>query len=509
LTVAARFSIERGLEQPSPRLARSFLSVPANTPRRIRLLDPRTSTQRPFLPTFFALGWIVVWPLVAGCQSGAQQDLIARELRMQEDKIYAMEDYLTQYQGLVCKYRSENAALRRRLADEYYDGGELPEPQRAPRAGGERTKPGGTSIEIRETPGREGEQPPSREIEIELPDVPPLEGSTSNETGSTQVVTAAHHEPAGLNYGEAASAAGKSHRKPSGQARSQAIIDPSRSSESQEQKHQQTDPDSNSPLQLHGEVVANDVGAGPRLIVNVESTDHFPGDAAFDGDVSLMLLANNGPDGEQKLARWDFGRADVQTAKEAAAKPGAMQFFLELPADTPILESTELWVRLVMRDASKLLAYASIDLAQPGFFASAEQSVARVADALPPAGEMAEVTGTSIPARIAASFVEGEWSIARPGEPANLPSPEDVLTGGWRTSSEPIAMAQSIGIAACAPPVVQQASHVEDLGESKPARTYKPPTWSPDRPNSVAAKAQDTAAHNSALSRRPAWSATR
>jgi hypothetical protein len=429
---------------------------------------------------------------------------------MHEDQIYAMEDYITQYQQLVCKYRSENAALRKQLENEYYDQGELPEPRQTPRTDGAREgPPAGTPSETREAPGQDGQQPRSRDIEIELPDVPPLEGSTFYDFNSTNVVTAALYEPADLDYGEAASAAGKSHRTPSGLARAQAIIDPSQSSESQEPKHQLTDPESKSPLRLHGEVVANDLGAGPRLVVNVESADDFPDDASLDGEVSLMLLANHA-DGEQKLARWDFGRADVQAAKDAAGKPAAMQFFLELPADTSILKSTELWVRLVKSDASKLLAHADVDLSRPGTFASAEHSAAEVANALPPASETVENNGTSIPARIAASFVEGEWSIARPGEPANLPSPEDTLTGGWRTSSEPIAMiGQSIAVAAAAPPVVQQASHVEGVGEKKSARTYKPPTWSPDRPGKVDAQAYNGAARTSALSKRPAWSATR
>ncbi len=419
-------------------------------------LDPRSFTKRSTVPTLFALGWAIVWPFVAGCQSGAQQDLVARELRLQEDKIYAMEDYLTQYQQLVCKYRSENAALRRRLSDDYYDGGDLPEPRRAPRAAGERTTPpGGTSIEIRETPTGEGEQPPSREIEIELPDVPPLEGSTSNESGSTPVVTAAHHEPAAFDYGEAASAAGKPRGNASGKARAQAIIDPSRSSGSQDEKHQQPAPESNAPLRLHGEVVANNLGAGPRLVVNIESTDETQTDAEFDGGVSLMLLVNHSANGDEKLARWDFGREDVQAAKEAASRPGAMQFHLELPADTPIVESTELWVRVVGRDTSKLLAHAEVDLGRPGLFASVEQAAPQTATT-PTIGAV-EGQETSMPARIAASLVEGEWSIARPGEPANLPSAEELITGGWRTSSEPIAfIAQSNAVAASARPLVEE-----------------------------------------------------
>jgi hypothetical protein len=470
------------------------------------------------VPTLLALGWAALWPLAAGCQSGAQQDLVARELRLQEDKIYAMEDYLTQYQQLVCKYRSENAALRRRMADEYYDGHELPEPQKAPRADGERTAPpGGTSIETRETPGADGEQPPSREIEMELPDVPPLEGSTSNEADSTQVVAAAHYESGAYESvksaetAPAATAIKKDRGKSSGRARVQAIIDPSRTNELQEAKDHQSAPDSNSPLRLHGEIVANNLGAGPRLVVNIESVDETRTNAEFDGDVSLMLLVNHGADGDEKLARWDFAREDVQAAKEAAAKPGAMQFFLELPAETPIVESTELWVRVVGHDASKLLAHADVDLARPGLFASAERNEAQMADAAPPASDAAADNVMSIPARIAASFVEGEWSIARPGEPANLPSPEELVNGGWRTSSEAIAVvAQASAVAVPALSVVQQASHIEGLAESKPARMYKQPTWSPDRPSKLATQSDNgRASVNPALSQRPAWSATR
>jgi hypothetical protein len=463
------------------------------------------------VPTLLALGWAAVWPFAAGCQSGAQQDLVARELRLQEDKIYAMEDYLTQYQQLVCKYRSENAALRQRLAEDYYDGDNLPEPQKAPRAGSERTTPhSGTSIENRETPGGEGERPPSREIEIEMPDVPPLEGATSSESGSTEVVAAAHYEAPELDYGGTASPGGKPVQKVPGKARVQAIIDPSRTSESQDAQDRPSTPASNSALRLHGEVVASNLGAGPRLVVNVESTDETQTAAAFDGDVSLMLLVNHGANGDETLARWDFGREDVQAAKEAAAKPEAMQFFLELPADTPIVDSTELWIRFLGHNTSKLLAHANVNLAIPGVFASAQSSEAQVADAAPPASEAAEENVTSIPARIAASIVEGEWSIARPGEPANLPSPEERLNGGWRTSSEPIAVvAQASAVAAPARPVVQQASHVEDLAEAKPTPTYKQPTWSPDRPGKSAAKANRGASRDAALSQQPAWSATR
>ena len=50
---------------------------------------------------------------IAGCQSNADRDLIARDRRMQEDQMWAMQDYIQQYQQLVCQFRSENASLRR------------------------------------------------------------------------------------------------------------------------------------------------------------------------------------------------------------------------------------------------------------------------------------------------------------------------------------------------------------------------------------------------------------
>ena len=41
----------------------------------------------------------VLW--LAGCQSGVERDIVQRELRQQEDQIYAMEDYLAEYQQLL------------------------------------------------------------------------------------------------------------------------------------------------------------------------------------------------------------------------------------------------------------------------------------------------------------------------------------------------------------------------------------------------------------------------
>jgi hypothetical protein len=439
---------------------------------------------------------MAVWPLAAGCQSGAQQDLVARELRMHEDQIYAMEDYITQYQQLVCKYRSENAALRRRLADEYYDGGELPAPRQTPRAeSGQTAPPADTSIESRDTPGREGEQPPSRDIEIELPDVPPLEDGTSNESTSQEIIRAVHLEPAVNASAEATAVAEKPReipiaKKPAGMARAQKIVDQSK-----------TLP------RLHGEVVASDSGGGPRLIVNVETAEELTVSGTFDGEASLMLVAPGKPRGEQNLARWDFGKEDVEVAEQDSGNERTMRFYLELPADTPVDLSTELWVRLMPSNGDKLLAHTGVDLALPGLFGSSTQST--INQSIAGESSVAALAGGGASDRLtrsSARMLEGDWSIARPGEPANLPSAEEILTGGWRTSSEPIAaVAQAIAVAKPEPLAIRQVHHIEDSIASRPKPTYKAPTWSPERSSHSAESLEDTATQ----SLNPAWSATR
>ena len=94
--------------------------------------------------------------VMVGCRSNDQQDLITRELRMQEDQLYAMEDYISQYQQLVCKYRSENAALRRQMEGDYYEGDvdELPRPGPSVRPSDERRGP---TFRAPQTPRRSGD----------------------------------------------------------------------------------------------------------------------------------------------------------------------------------------------------------------------------------------------------------------------------------------------------------------------------------------------------------------
>lgn len=78
--------------------------------RFLRCLLRPTVVLSPLAPCLLALC------LLAGCHGGPQTDIIERELRWQEDQIYALEDYVMEYQAKVRRLREENEMLAGALA---------------------------------------------------------------------------------------------------------------------------------------------------------------------------------------------------------------------------------------------------------------------------------------------------------------------------------------------------------------------------------------------------------
>jgi hypothetical protein len=432
----------------------------------------RSQSKRLSRPSVLALfGAALGAPLIAGCQSNAQQDLVAREMRMQEDQIYALEDYLAEYQQLLCKMRAENAALRQQLADDDGIDEELPQRPSRPRTEG-------PAIEAPATPGIDVPPP-----EIELPDVPPLE-ETSSSDAELEFESAAD--------GDAVLAAGEF-------ADDAMFATPAAASE----------PTIPQPVirevWLHGEVVENDSGGGPRLIVEIEPFDINKLPATFAGSLSLMLLAPGGDGGRENLARWDFAPKEVQAALADAADDGKIRFHLELAPDMPITESTQLWVRLLPQNGDKLLASADIDLHEPGFFSSFRPAPPQFDQSEQhPVVALATTTSPSTGSQTPVELSDAGWSIARPGEPANSGN-DSSDSGEWRASDEPppIAVAHST-------PAKAQRRAGRPVPHPKKPRTAATPTgrpagWSPDRPRDLPAANRRMATSSA----RPSWSANR
>jgi len=419
--------------------------------------------------------------VAAGCQSNAQQDLVARDRRMQEDQIYAMEEYLAQYQELVCKYRSENSALRRQMADG--SEAEALAPRTSPRTrNGPRTPTNVPDIEVPALPRTNGTQPPQN---LDLPDVPPL-GETSADDPELEF------QP-GLSRGDV-------------ELTSAELMDESDTeSVSQAEALQPSDEVAAvNDVWLRGEVVENEPGRGARLIVQVAPLDDTGSAATFDGTLSLMLLAPDGNGGQQSLARWDFSPEEVATAS-APSGDGWIQFNVELPPETSVAEVSEMWVRLLPHGGEKVLGHAAIDLQQPGEFNSHPDE--EIASEPSQENTVATAAYDELPANsppVESDLYDGGWTIARPGDPAGA-SKEP--SSQWRASMEPPPTVVADGKPARPTPRVSRAAPRRHI--AKPAGvTHKPGGWSPERarrrrPGALPQSPTATTAE------RPRWSATR
>jgi hypothetical protein len=421
--------------------------------------------------------------LFAGCQSNAQYDQVARELRMQEDQLYKLEDYLEEYQRLVCKYRSENAALKRQLADHDIT------PASGSRRTDEETRATPASPDLEVKPPSNGTTPPS---DIETPDIPPLDATTSHDSRGKK------RRPRARGQASVARADDNDFQTPVARA---VALQPA-----------QLAPVARD-VWLHGAVLANPTGGGPRLIVKVEPLDKNDDVVRFDGALSLMLTTPNEDGSQASLARWDYRPQELR-----AAGDGKIQFNLELPPETPAPSATQLWVRLLPRRGEKLLAHAEINLHEPSKFSSNAER--RTGASPAPGGEdailltaastenalhgAAPVDDESQPRTTPAisSIFDGGWTIARPGHPAGLTTHDNDATSAWRASLEPPPSVTANSEAVMPMPRIRQPSESTESGDVAVAKKPEPRSWSPER-------SANTTAADSQTASRPTWSATR
>jgi hypothetical protein len=431
--------------------------------------------------------------LLSGCQSAGQYDQVARELRMQEDELYAMEDYLEQYQQLVCKYRSENARLKRQLAE----SGVTPateRPERGPR-------PTRSVPPADETPPAD-DTPPTN---IQPPEVPPL-----GETTDDGAILKRRHRA----HGDVMQVAAEMTEDESKAARTMAL-------EAADQSKPASD------VWLHGEVVVNDEGGGPRMVVEVQPLDAEAKPTLFDGALSLLLTAPGDQGETVNVARWDYRPNDVRAAIDATSEDKPIRFHVELPPDTVASEASEIWVRLLPRGGGKLLTRTAIDLLEPSKFSSHEgmESADRLVDVADVDDEgiatasvyselrdEANLSDESADVAItptSAEMFDGGWTIATPGRPAGLVTEASKAKSDWKASLEPppTAMATSVASRPRPPRVHRSASEREARGTRPAASSTKAAGWSPERGGSSSATPPRSA--SSASSGRPGWSATR
>lgn len=436
--------------------------------------------------------------LSVGCRSGSERDLVARELRMQEDQLYAMEEYLAQYQGLLRQARAENRQLKRQISKQQ---GELPAP---PSRSSKSATPGEAApaaqpidvppVEL--TPVEpESREPtaPSSPGGIESPDIPTLDETTlitpepDQSPANADIVTNEYPDEGRVALADFSSDVADANPR-SGDA-TYATDDSGAVFEQDASSPQSADP----PTQvwMHGEIIAGASDTGPRLIVDVEPLTRAGRATPFAGKLSLMILAATPNEHPTSLARWDFSPDELMEIADNPDDGEALRFYLEFPGDVPGDQALQLWVRLIGDEGEKILTHADINLAESGSFSStlgispagtpAKQIVSR--DQAMVQSDLANPRHALVPVDIN----DGTWTVAQPGRTSSSARHDHQASANWRTATQPspVFAAESKSKPTStrnqsSARQVEQAAYLDEPS-TIPPRKFALPTWSPNR----------------------------
>jgi len=275
--------------------------------------------------------------LIAGCRSTGDMDLIQRELRLQEDRIYELEDYIEQYQHMLEACEREKQRLERELGD---DGRKPPAAETVP-----------------------PDAPAEGGIDIEMPGAPDVEFGTEFTPGA----------PAADLPGTT----GKPDEKPAPSVPQQ------RRRPESEQPSTAPGPVLPEPGELplpgadvkEGEVsklvfVPSLTGVwrdgdrtGLLALVEPQSVD---GEIVLPaGEFSLMAVDPNGGGVQAPLGRWDFSAGQARTMWHRSEDGEGLYFELDWPGEPPQAESLRLYVRVLQADQAKVLGETEISTSDP------------------------------------------------------------------------------------------------------------------------------------------------
>lgn len=376
--------------------------------------------------------------LLAGCKSGVERDVVQRQMRQQEDQIYALEDYLSEYQQLLCDARNENATLKRQMAQGQFretPSGKrsesvdtLPVPTAAPTTTPTPAEPEANSTVTPDVPP----------LDLETPTVSPLNDQSTNKS---EFVTE-EIQPAAAEI--------------------EVVDDPA------------TD------IVLRGEVVLDDPQNGPRLLLVVEPMTAAGERANFQGRLSLLVLDPAARAKEQQLARWDFTPEELAGMATTSENGTAYELPLQLPVGAPSDRQLELWARLIPEDGEKVLGRTTMDVSREGRFASVEvQPVKKQRQRLVVQAASAEmpVEPKRILPRHRPNLVSDEngWRTAKPGDVARRPKVSQSATE-WKLATQPVPEVESTPIVASRP-----LEHDSRSGSGDRYSDAAAPEWSPER----------------------------
>lgn len=297
--------------------------------------------------------------LPLGCNNGGKQlqaDLYQRELRLQEDEIYRLEDCLCEYQAIVRDYRSEVADLKKQLAE-----GTPTESA---------TKPG--SITPFESPAAElqfnAPKLPDPEPLLEptpgsdtLDEAPLFSPAASGGDSPEDLPSPADEAPPFIPGGDASAGPRATETpypetvvaldEPSGRDRPPVAEEspPAPFAPTAQTLRPLPEPGAQEGVRLTATLAQASEGTPQTLEVSLHTAASAP---PFTGAVSLMLIDPRLQGAERYLVRWDFTADEIATASDGSNR---MTLPVLLPAELHIDQEIQLWARMVDQQGVKTL----------------------------------------------------------------------------------------------------------------------------------------------------------
>ncbi|TWT73850.1 hypothetical protein Pla123a_37440 [Posidoniimonas polymericola] len=398
---------------------------------------------------------------VVGCQNNQQayRDIYLRELRLQEDEIYRLEDCIQEYQGIIRNYRAEAQQLKATTDSagavtprpaptaprSLLDGAGTPADRRSP--GLQRIDPPAAdnlseeedslfdvpSIDLGEPmaapPGAAADPVEPPPLGVPAQDPPPLPQRSAPPAGAPPIDIPPLDEP--LGGGDVAPLPDARYTP----AEELPPLSQSRPEPNNPTAPIESEPDGAGPefaavlpteplggLTVHGYAGPALDSGEPTLVTLIRLRTLLGEPTGFAGQASLMLIDPRVGEDGQKLARWDFSADEVAASWRADASQPVLDLAVVLPSGVPLDEELELWVRLVDEpNDQKLLDQTPVTLGRLASLDEATLAVAPPAEAAEPPTE---------------DDKSGGW---RASERANLVAvQQDAADSGWRQSDEPV-----------------------------------------------------------------------
>ncbi|TWT96181.1 hypothetical protein Pla108_32690 [Botrimarina colliarenosi] len=307
--------------------------------------------------------------LLSGCRNSGRQmqsDLYQRELRLQEDEIYRLEDYIEEYQGIVSGYRCEVADLKRELAaarSAEPAPATLPAPSRSSRDTID------TGPSLLKTPEPSDLRPlPSETLPAGDEVAPPFNPAGAKdpggaEAGAESLDVAPPFEGAGILEPLPARSA-DAPREPAPLRQVSALAAPRPINNTPPNPYPTADAGRQALSTADAEPTPELVG-DPAIRVTAERGETTASVVAlvseielgvlkdFVGEVSVMLTDPTADGRQRRVARWDFSPLEVREAHDIDA--GHLALTIALPEATPRRQPLRLWVRLIDRDGKRRL----------------------------------------------------------------------------------------------------------------------------------------------------------